>query len=536
MGDVVELQITPETPGRPAIRNPFESPTDYHHLHEPLVPSPSVFKCSKASSATPAKFKWSIDEMANLLPVHIDPEDIHRQALYLSQTRTDSEIEEKRQNAIEQFFTKGAIVPSPWGPPASKQAVQPHYEKSSLSPLIPEEPQSAKKINATCQTILSLPVDFDLEKVLGDYYRTEEVSEQVQESLSSSSLRRKLFLDGHGSSSESSTPSSPDRETHNGNGDTKSSVIVSPLKCGNTAATPSSGQFSSSPIQDRCRAYSLGSVASPMFPERSSPVFQSPTLSPIVLRHSVTPLSGERKKLSFLSPDGLPSGSRSMAVNRCGESPYVEGCSPIRSCSPLRPHPRNRGCAWASPAHISPLHTDLQDKENIHPNEPLPTMDLDACSPGPQHKALEPGHCESQASLPDSEQMEQGEPAENDLGDGRLGKGQEEAEDEEAEACHWTPGEETVSPVRLTSSRTGSVSNVESTRMFVSLLAEGSITPYDVSMQVDSGYNTYSTCTTSLMDAISSDSQSKELQDTHTAEEVLSYTKHTKSKLVMPHH
>ncbi|XP_072513659.1 protein aurora borealis [Salminus brasiliensis] len=534
MGDVVELQITPETPGRPSIRNPFESPTDYHHLHEPLVPSPSVFKCAKASSATPAKFKWSIDELANLLPVHIDPEDIRRQALYLSQTRTDTDIEEKRQNAIELFFTKGAIVPSPWAPPASKPSVQPHL--SSLSPVIMEEPQSAKKINATCQTILSLPVDFDLEKVLGDYYKTEEISEQVQESLSSSSLRRKLFLDGHGSGSESSTPPSPDREAHDGGREMMSSVIVSPPKCGITTATPSSGQFSSSPIQDRNRAYSLGSIASPMFPERSSPVFQSPTLSPITLPHSLTPLSGERKRLSFLTPDVLPSGGRSMALNRCGESPYVEGCSPIRSCSPLHPRSRNRGCAWGSPAHISPILPDLQDKENIHPIEPLPTMDLDACSPVPQREGLRPSPSNSPASMPDLEQMEQEEPVENNLSGVRLRKGHEEAEEEVEEACRWTPEGDTASPVRLTSSRTGSVSNVESTRMFVSLLAEGSITPYDVSMQVDSGYNTYSTCTTSLMDGISSDSQSKELQDTHTAEEGPSYSKHTKAKLVPTEH
>lgn len=70
--------------------------------------------------------------MASLLPVHIDPEEIQRQSFYLSQTRyllggghnclldvmsdqkqkmmlilskncrMDSDIEEKRQNAIEQ--------------------------------------------------------------------------------------------------------------------------------------------------------------------------------------------------------------------------------------------------------------------------------------------------------------------------------------------------------------------------------------------------------------------------------------------------
>ncbi|XP_026060143.1 protein aurora borealis [Carassius auratus] len=537
MGDTAEIHITPETPGRPAIRNPFESPNDYHRLHEPLMPSPSVFKSSTSSSATPAKFKWSIDEMANLLPVEIDPEDIHRQAVFFSQSRADAEIEEKRQHAIEQFFTKGAIVPSPWGPPAAKPSVKMPHPNSSLSPLVTETLQSSKKINAICQTVLSLPVDFNLEKVLGDYYKTEELTEQVQESLSSSSLRRKLFLDGHDSGSESSTPSSPDRYSNNvppSSRETVSSVIVSPLQCGIPAGTPLSGQFSSSPIQGQGRAYSLGSDASPMFSERSSPAFKSPILSPIRLQHSVTPLSGERKRLSFLSRDGIPTGSSVMDMNRCGESPLVEGCSPIRSCSPFQSRPRNRACMWASPSHISPI---LQDKENSHPSEPLPPMDLDTNSTEPhvQRDGHPSGEGESEASVAVSEQMDQDEPWKDSGGNNESDRREDENEvisRSREESCGWVPEEDTASPARLSSSQTGSVPNAESTHMF----AEGSITPYDISMQVDSGYNTHSVCTTSLMDTLSSDSQSKDMLDTHTAEEGVPFTKHTKPKLLtLPH-
>ncbi|KAM9848017.1 protein aurora borealis [Aulostomus maculatus] len=544
----VELQITPETPGKPSIRNPFESPNDYRHLREPLVPSPSVFK-SKPCKATPPKFNWSIDEMASLLPVHIDPEEIQRQSFYLSQTRTDSDIEEKRQNAIEQFFTKEAIVPSPWAAPHTRKNPQ-VYKKSSLSPMIAEEPE---KHSVACQTTLSLPLAFDLEKLLGEYYRNEEACDAVQESLSSSSLRRKLFLDGQGSysGSDSSSPPSPERghdrperppliqieggarqiEGFEGN-----ATFSSPLSCGVSAPTPSTGQFSSSPIQHgRFRDCSLGSISSPLFPDRSSPAaLASPTISPIVAHAVHTPVgSAERMQPCNFTPH---IGPLDVDIPSCTESPFVEGCSPIRSCSPHQLHshnelqhnprskPKARFRCWASPPLISPILNpklqDSQEAEDQHASSPssssLPSMDLDPSSPLALNIHSADTECVTMGPL---EAMKKGTSEEMRL---------EEDEDE---------GVETGGPSgQLTSSRMGNVSAVESSQMFVSLLVEGSSIRYDSSMQVDSGYNTTSAGTASLIDGVSSDCHSKESFSSNLAEEAFQPTRHSKQKGFHPHH
>lgn len=141
----------------------------------------------------------------------------------------------------------------------------------------------------SCQTILSLPVSFNLEKVLGkppinaitiksesviteyfplespcfsisgDYYCYHEACDAMQESLSSSSLRRKLFLDGQSaySGSDCSSPPSPERShvaedrlsvnraegavgwVAGPEGEAVSPDFSSPLSCCTPAPTPS---------------------------------------------------------------------------------------------------------------------------------------------------------------------------------------------------------------------------------------------------------------------------------------------------------
>ncbi|MBN3319473.1 BORA protein, partial [Atractosteus spatula] len=498
-------EILPESPGHAAVLNPFESPNDYHSLHESVVASPSLFRSSRTSSATPAKFKWSIDEIASLLPVDIDPEDIHRQSLYLSQTRTDKEIEERRQHAIEQFFTKNTIVPSPWAEPESKQPTQLHALKCSISPKIPRENLPNGKANeslyalctkcsiayyisailcttwgvlcvflpASSQTVLSLPVDFDLEKILGEYFRADD-ADQSGESVNSPTLRRKLFLDGHECESVSPQASPAHSPAALETPGVPSSYHLSPLRGPAPLQTPSSGQFSSSPIKGSPRCYSLESVTSPAFSERPSLNLKSPTLSPIFLQPAQTPVS-ERKRLNFLSPDGVAVCSSNTKPSRCAESPYVEGCSPIKSCSPVSSGgrlrmPRRRVSTFQLPlAH----ECTIDEKETLPLPDPMPPMDMDACSlhshsvgrPEPLSEASESLHVESAKG---NNTVNMGEPVES-------------AEDESA----WAKdGVENVH-IQLTSSRTGSTSNAEGSHMFLSLLAESSGIPCDsASIQV----------------------------------------------------
>ncbi|KAM9567187.1 protein aurora borealis isoform 1-T1 [Guaruba guarouba] len=522
MADTKEakMQITPETPGRVTILNPFESPSDYYTLQEQIVSSPSLFKSAKPSP-TPGKFRWSIDQLAVINPVEIDLEDVQRQAMYLSHDRIDKETEDRRQKAIEEFFTKSLIVPSPWTEHEGKQVSQFNSGKSidlnNLSPTGRQLTLQPGKSNAACQTVLSLPVDFNLEKILGDYIRTDEFSDQSQGNLSSSSLRRKLFLEENGSVSEclSISPHSPCGNQPLG---VLCSIDISPVRCRSPLETPSSGQISSSPIQGGASVYSLGSITSPTFPQGSPVPNGSPAFSPIAFHIRKTPLSDQRK-FTFCSPD-IPSSSNKMTPPAT-RSPYIDGCSPIQKSSPMRLGACRRTTQFQTSVIRIPIAVENhgeneEDKENASPSEPrfpeidngitLRQQDGDTFTHGTHlvvaTVSITPDHSEACHQRLSSFQDMEGSKENNTVDMADIA--------EVSEENIWIKEAIGNSNAPMTSFMTGITFSIENSRVFMSPLAESSAIPCDnSSIQVDSGYNTQ-TCGSSIMDTAGAQNSCRE--------------------------
>nr|XP_021522850.1 LOW QUALITY PROTEIN: protein aurora borealis [Aotus nancymaae] len=520
MGDVKEskMQITPETPGRIPVLNPFESPSDYSNLHEQTLASPSVFKSTKIP--TPGKFRWSIDQLAVINPVEIDPEDIHRQALYLSHSRIDKDVEDKRQKAIEEFFTKDVIVPSPWTDHEGKQLSQYHSSKctniNSDSPIGKKLTIHSEKSNAACQTLLSLPVDFNLENILGDYFKADEFADQSPGNLSSSSLRRKLFLDGNGSISDS-LPSASPRSPHSGAQTSLEmfySIDLSPVKCRSPLQTPSSGQFSSSPIQASAKRYSLGSVTSP------SPI-SSPTFSPIAFQIGKTPLS-EQRKFTVHSPDASSGTNSNGITNPCIRSPYIDGCSPIKNWSPMSLEMYRGGTQYCTsliqiPFTLETHGEEEEDKENI-PSADVSSPAIDAAGKHLRQLSSEAStHSTHLVVTALSITQNQSSASEKELA---LLQDVESEKDnntvdmvdpiETADENTWIkePVDNGSSP--MTDFVSGIAFSIENSHMCMSPLAESSVIPCESSnIQMDSGYNTQN-CGSNITDTVGAESYCKE--------------------------
>nr|XP_019593706.1 PREDICTED: protein aurora borealis isoform X2 [Rhinolophus sinicus] len=518
MGDVREpkMQITPETPGRIPVLNPFESPGDYSNLHEQTLSSPSVFKSTKLP--TPGKFRWSIDQLAVINPVEIDPEDIHRQALYLSHSRMDKDVEDKRQKAIEEFFTKDVIVPSPWTDHEGKQLSEYHSNKciniNNESPVGKKLTIDSEKNNAACQTLLSLPVDFNLENILGDYFRSDEFADQSPGNLSSSSLRRKLFLDASGSISESLPPSSPrsPRSGAQASLEVFCSIDLSPVQCRSPVQTPSSGQFSSSPIQGSAKKYSLGSI--------TSPPISSPTFSPVAFQIGKTPLS-EQRRFTVHSPDASSGINSNGITNQCIRSPYIDGCSPIKNWSPMRLEMYRGGAQYRTsliriPFALGAPSEDEEDNAN--------TRSTAASSPVMDAAGVHPRQLRGDASprgarvLVTAMSVTQNQPRAAAKGLALLQNAETEENDtvdmvdpvEIADENTWIKEPLDPGSLPMTGSVSGIALSIESSHMCMSPLAESSVLPGESSnVQMDSGYNTQS-CGSNCMDTVGAESYCRE--------------------------
>ena len=205
-----------------SITNPFENQSTIDSLLQPSL-SPSIFDSvsknavSTSVNQSPGSF-WNIDQIALMKPADIDLSKFHEQQNFV---KFDPAMELKAQEAIDSFFANGVNIRSPWSssdrphylaiispavPPSSRKkqlrkqdpATTPSMLQKNVKLVEKEEMHETQKVNASTQTILSLPFELDLSNILGKYFcndggvKTMDVP--TGEVLSNSSLRRKLFF------------------------------------------------------------------------------------------------------------------------------------------------------------------------------------------------------------------------------------------------------------------------------------------------------------------------------------------------------
>ncbi|KAM7287102.1 protein aurora borealis [Ixodes scapularis] len=303
--------------------------------------SPSMFvSMTQASPGHKQPFRWSIDQMAVLWPANIDEESshIHREQA----TRNDELYEEKSQQAIEAFFSRHDIVPSPWEPQDRRTRLTRRLQDSgsgerfSLPPTV-EERRRHKTVWS--QTDLSIPPDADITAALAQYF-TFDRSQEHQTDLNCpasnpnstrDSMRRKLFCNA-----VENRARTPERT-----GSQNMSVCSSPIPLAedklDPCITPVLLNMCSSPIgRVRCS-------------EGSTPDSEGMQLSPICRQRSVrnpgTPLQRnlfgvETPKLSFIrTVSTVTRSGRSASSRRASliQSIGISNGQDAMATSPCRP-------------------------------------------------------------------------------------------------------------------------------------------------------------------------------------------------------
>ncbi|XP_075529302.1 protein aurora borealis-like [Dermacentor variabilis] len=179
------------TPGDNASSNTNPFDVEPEQLTQPSC-SPSMFLSrSRQTPGSRRSFRWSIEQMAGLWPVNIEEEE----PSFPQTARSDALYEEQSQQAIELFFSRHEIVPSPWEAPSRMRSafVASKGLLDGNNTLSGREPQSS---SAWSQTTLSIPPDADLSSLLGEYFTFHAAQDKQtasQANNSRDSLRRKLF-------------------------------------------------------------------------------------------------------------------------------------------------------------------------------------------------------------------------------------------------------------------------------------------------------------------------------------------------------
>ncbi|CAK9797412.1 Protein aurora borealis [Anthophora plagiata] len=171
-------------------RNPFE--TDLNSRLHLSVISPTVFSKVCNSPQQSSDFAWSVDELASMQPAKI--EEFPMQQIHC----IDPETEIKAQAAIDQFFNKNEIIPSPWElkRKENRMDIKVNTPIRSINDLNSESSMSKK--DGWSQTVLTFPSELPshVVEILKPYFTfTQEQNVESDDANSSNnSLRRKLFF------------------------------------------------------------------------------------------------------------------------------------------------------------------------------------------------------------------------------------------------------------------------------------------------------------------------------------------------------
>lgn len=245
------------------------------------------------------------------------------------------------QRSVERFFSQRMIVPSPWTQdkaPTKHVTFSPHppdtayFREESFN-----ESCNGKMVDASCQTCITVPLNWDLEAMLGADCAYHDDDERRVKDCGNTSLRRKLFGQPQRLSpnEDEATASTPCQSTPPISNDVTSPVTAlatGPLLRDNMAATPniilttspspsSANHRSSFPVDHspyHCMSPILTAApaAADSPPDGDNKGIVSPKLSPINAK-------------SFVTPDGMATPNVHPSSGKSTSTPVLKGVQPM---------------------------------------------------------------------------------------------------------------------------------------------------------------------------------------------------------------